>query len=65
MVAVAGVLAREPGLLLLDEPSSALDEARRERLAGVLRAIPATVLLVSHEPAWWEARGFPRRVDLG
>jgi cobalt/nickel transport system ATP-binding protein len=65
MVAVAGVLVREPGLLLLDEPSSALDDARRERLAGVLGALPATVLLVSHEPAWWEARGFLRRIDLG
>jgi hypothetical protein len=48
MVSLAGVLAREPGLLLLDEPSSALDEAHRHRLATVLDGLPAEV---PHGPA--------------
>jgi cobalt/nickel transport system ATP-binding protein len=64
MVAMAGVLAREPGLLLLDEPSSALDEEHRERLATVLAGLPATVLLASHEPGTWLRRRFSRRIDL-
>jgi cobalt/nickel transport system ATP-binding protein len=65
MVSVAGVLAREPGLLLLDEPCSALDMAHRERLAEVLADLPATVLMTSHDPAWWGTRGWARRVELG
>jgi cobalt/nickel transport system ATP-binding protein len=64
MVSVAGVLAREPGLLLLDEPLSALDERHRERLAGLLRRLPATILVTSHDPGWWAARGWGRRFDL-
>jgi cobalt/nickel transport system ATP-binding protein len=64
MVSLAGVLAREPGLLLLDEPSSALDEAHRDRLAAVLDGLPATKVLASHDPDWWAARGWARKVDL-
>ncbi len=49
VVALAGVLARDPGLVLLDEPASSLDPAARSRVAEVLRAIPATRLVVSCE----------------
>jgi cobalt/nickel transport system ATP-binding protein len=65
MVSVAGVLAREPGLLLLDEPASALDGAHRDRLGEVLAQLPATILMASHDAAWWAARGWARRIDLG
>jgi cobalt/nickel transport system ATP-binding protein len=65
MVSVAGVLAREPGLLLLDEPASALDEAHRDRLGSVLAELGATILTTSHDPAWWAARGWGRRIELG
>ena len=65
MVSVAGVLTREPGLLLLDEPASALDEAHRLRLGEVLAELPATMLMTSHDPAWWSARGWARRMELG
>jgi len=65
MVSVAGVLAREPGLLLLDEPASALDEAHRDGLGSVLAGLPATMLTTSHDPAWWAARGWGHRIDLG
>jgi cobalt/nickel transport system ATP-binding protein len=65
MVSLAGVLAREPGLLLLDEPSAALDEAHRDRLATVLDELPATKVLASHDPGWWTGRGWSSRVFLG
>jgi cobalt/nickel transport system ATP-binding protein len=55
LVALAGVLARDPGLLLLDEPIAALDGAARARLADVLASIPATMLLATHEPGHWLA----------
>lgn len=55
LVALAGVLARDPGLLLLDEPMSALDGGARSRLAGILAALPTTILLATHEPGHWLA----------
>ncbi len=48
VVALAGVLARGPGLVLLDEPASSLDPAARARVAEVLGSLPATRLVVSH-----------------
>ncbi|WP_190139163.1 energy-coupling factor ABC transporter ATP-binding protein [Streptomyces longispororuber] len=48
-VAVATVLATEPEILVLDEPSSNLDPAARRELADVLRALDVTVLMVTHD----------------
>ncbi len=62
LVALAGVLVREPGLLLLDEPTSALDEEHRARLGEILAGLDATMLMVSHDPDRWTSRGFGRRV---
>jgi len=64
MVSVAGVLAREPGLLLLDEPSASLDEERRRRLVETLSPLPATILLATHDLAWRTTAGFERRLSL-
>ena len=52
-VALARVLAREPGVLLLDEPLSALDPRTRagaaRELAAVLREVEVPALLVTHD----------------
>jgi cobalt/nickel transport system ATP-binding protein len=48
-VAVAGVLAMDPELLVLDEPSSNLDPAARRELAEILQRLPVTVLMVTHD----------------
>ena len=52
-VAIAGVLAMEPELLILDEPSAGLDPAGREELMENLfawrKAHDATILLVTHD----------------
>ncbi|MEV0349273.1 ABC transporter ATP-binding protein [Nonomuraea sp. NPDC050680] len=48
-VAVATVLAMEPEILVLDEPSSNLDPAARRELAEVLRSLDVTVLMVTHD----------------
>jgi cobalt/nickel transport system ATP-binding protein len=48
-VAVATVLAMEPEILVLDEPTSNLDPASRRELAEVLRALDVTMLLVTHD----------------
>jgi energy-coupling factor transporter ATP-binding protein EcfA2 len=56
-LALAGVLALRPGLLLLDEPSAMLDEPGsrmlREQVGNVLDATGATCVLVEHRLARW------------
>jgi cobalt/nickel transport system ATP-binding protein len=47
--AVATVLAMEPEILVLDEPSSNLDPASRRELAEVLDGLDVTVLMVTHD----------------
>jgi cobalt/nickel transport system ATP-binding protein len=48
-VAVATVLAMRPEILVLDEPSSNLDPASRRELSQILRGLPVTVLMVTHD----------------
>ena len=48
-VAVATVLAMQPEILVLDEPSSNLDPASRRELADILRSLDVTVLMVTHD----------------
>jgi cobalt/nickel transport system ATP-binding protein len=48
-VAVATVLACEPQILVLDEPSSNLDPAGRRELAEVLSSLDVSILLVTHD----------------
>jgi len=48
-VAVATVLAMEPEILVLDEPSSNLDPAGRRELADILRSLRITMLMVTHD----------------
>ncbi|GAA3612298.1 ABC transporter ATP-binding protein [Marihabitans asiaticum] len=48
-VAVATVLAMQPDVLVLDEPSSNLDPASRRELADILDRLDVTVLMVTHD----------------
>lgn len=48
-VAVATVLAMQPEILVLDEPSSNLDPAARRELSDVLRGLDITILMVTHD----------------
>jgi cobalt/nickel transport system ATP-binding protein len=48
-VAIAGVLAMEPQLLVLDEPSANLDPRARRELLDVLAALDRTLLVVTHD----------------
>lgn len=48
-VAVATVLAMNPEILVLDEPSSNLDPASRRELAEILRSLDITILMVTHD----------------
>jgi cobalt/nickel transport system ATP-binding protein len=55
-VALAGALAAEPQLLLLDEPSAALDTPGKRALAALLHTLPAAMVLATHD------MGFARAV---
>ena len=63
-VALARALVRRPGLMLLDEPFSALDTGLREQLrqatADILAAAGVTTLLVTHDQA--EAMSFADQI---
>lgn len=52
-VALARALLRRPSVLILDEPSSALDAETEALIAGRLRAaLPdATIIVITHKPA--------------
>lgn len=48
-VAVATVLAMNPSILVLDEPSSNLDPASRRELAQILSQLEITLIMVTHD----------------
>ncbi|MEA4836760.1 MAG: ABC transporter ATP-binding protein [Rhodospirillaceae bacterium] len=52
LAALASVLAMEPEILLLDEPSAGLDRTARTRLFETLRVLPQAMILVSHDAAF-------------
>ncbi len=48
-VAIATVLAMEPNVLVMDEPSSGLDPKARRRLIGLLASFAHTRILATHD----------------
>ena len=48
-VAIATVLAIDPEILVLDEPSAGLDPRTRRKLIKLLHALPQTMLIASHD----------------
>ncbi|HXZ15429.1 MAG TPA: ABC transporter ATP-binding protein [Roseiarcus sp.] len=63
LVALATVLAMSPDALLLDEPSTGLDEPNVERLIAILDRLPQARIIISHD-ADFLARTTSRRCRL-
>ena len=49
MAAIATILAMEPDIVLMDEPSSALDPYNRRIVINTIRSLPQTKLITSHD----------------
>jgi cobalt/nickel transport system ATP-binding protein len=48
-VAIAGVLAMQPEILVFDEPSAQLDPRSRRQLIELLQSLPQTQLIATHD----------------
>ena len=49
LASIAGILTLDPALILMDEPSAALDPRNRRALIGILNALPCAKLIASHD----------------
>ena len=49
LAGLASVLSMEPGILLLDEPSSFLDPRSRRNLMEMLISLPQSILIATHD----------------
>jgi cobalt/nickel transport system ATP-binding protein len=54
LVSLATVLAMEPEVLLLDEPTTGLDDQTRETLAGLICNLDLAYILISHDTRFLE-----------
>jgi len=62
-VALATVLSMDPEVLVFDEPSAGLDPRGRRELIGVLRGLPQTMLVSTHDMRL-VAEVFPRIIVM-
>lgn len=49
LASIAGILTLDPDLILMDEPSAALDPKNRRNLIEILRGLPCGMLIASHD----------------
>ena len=56
LVALAAILAVEPDILILDEPTTGLDPAWRRTLAKVLLQLPTQAMLIASHDLHWLGR---------
>ena len=60
-VAIAGIVAMEPEVLVLDEPTASLDPPGQRSLAGLVADLPQAKILVTHDQRLFCANAIRRR----
>lgn len=64
LAALASILALEPSILILDEPTNGLDPAWRRHLARVLLRLPVQVMLIASHDLHWLSKVTQRALVL-
>ena len=64
LAALAAILALDPSVLILDEPTTGLDPSWRRHLAQVLLNLPVDVLLIATHDLHWVGRVTQRALVL-
>jgi cobalt/nickel transport system ATP-binding protein len=62
-IAIATVLSMKPEVLVLDEPTAGLDPRTRRTLMNLMRELPMTMLVSTHDLAMVR-EAFPRMVIM-
>jgi cobalt/nickel transport system ATP-binding protein len=62
-IAIATVLSMDPKILILDEPTAGLDPRARRTLINLLRELPITMLISTHDMAMVKEL-FPRTIVM-
>jgi cobalt/nickel transport system ATP-binding protein len=62
-ISIATVLSMKPSLLVLDEPTAGLDPRARRSLINLLRELPITMLVSTHDMAMVKEL-FPRTIVM-
>jgi cobalt/nickel transport system ATP-binding protein len=62
-IAIATVLSMDPKILILDEPTAGLDPRARRTLINLLRDLPITMLVSTHDMALVKQL-FPRTIVM-
>lgn len=55
LIALAGILITKPALMLLDEPTAALDYEMQLKLTEILKNIDKSIIIVSHDKEFIES----------
>ncbi|MEC4815255.1 MAG: ABC transporter ATP-binding protein [Scytonema sp. PMC 1069.18] len=64
LAALASILALEPDILILDEPTNGLDPAWRRHLAQALLRLPVQVILIASHDLYWLSKITQRALVL-
>lgn len=56
------IMAQQPNVLLLDEPTSHLSPAHQEKLLDAIRGYDGTLLIVSHNPRFLSRANLKGRI---